>query len=589
VKGYEIASAQLHDAGLSTIFGLMGDANLDLLACAIERHGTRYFASRHESGAIAMADGYARSTREIGVASVTCGPGFTNALTALTTAVRNGSRLLLVTGQIPLDQFSRNQRIDQRALTEPTGAGFVQVDSAEQLPGCVARALALLESTGKPVVLNFLTPVLDGPAPAREAGAAEATTQRPAATGQTPDPGTLSAFAEHLRAAQRPVVLVGRGAVASDALTPLRELAERVGAVLVTSLCAKGAYEGHPGHFGLCGGFSDERAVQVLAQADVVAAFGASLNAWTTMAGSIFGDAVLLQCDADPQAFDRATKKATVRLLGDARLAAQALLEAVPGPVRTLSGTRWWQALDRERGERRGETHAVDQRPGDRCPTDERSAANGATDEAAGHEGVCRSASAAATRGRVDPRQLCTELDRMLPLERVVAVDGGHFFEFPSRYLRAPDHRGFLYTLSFGSIGLALPMGLGAAAGRPDRRAVVFVGDGGLLMSLPELETAARHRLPVTIVVMNDAAYGAEIKHLEDRGWSRSLAEFETPDLASVASALGVPGISIRSIDELHAQGEAIVSARGPLLLDVHIDLDVDAEWVSLLKKIRGN
>src|SRR5690606_26189575 len=169
-----------------------------LLACAIERHGTRYFASRHESGDIAMADGYARSTGEIGVASVTCGPGFTNALTALTTAVRNGSRLLLVTGQIPLDQFSRNQRIDQRALTEPTGAGFVQVDSAEQLPGCVAHALALLESSGKPVVLNFLTPVLDGPAPVADAGTAEAPTGRPADVAQTPEPEMLAAFAEQL-------------------------------------------------------------------------------------------------------------------------------------------------------------------------------------------------------------------------------------------------------------------------------------------------------------------------------------------------------------------------------------------------------
>jgi thiamine pyrophosphate-dependent acetolactate synthase large subunit-like protein len=568
VKGYELAAAQLHEAGLGTIFGLMGDANLDLLACAIERHGTRYFAARHESGAVAMADGYSRATGEIGVASVTSGPGFTNALTALTTAVRNGSRLLLVTGQIPLSQFSRNQRIDQFALTGPTGAGFVQVATRGELPGCVDRALALIESTRRPVVLNFLTPVLDGPAPEAIAGTPERNPGARAAAvpsaDPAPDPDTLMAFAERLGKARRPVILVGRGAVDSGALPLLQELAERIGAVLVTTLCAKGAYEGHPSHFGLSGGFSHAGTVEVLERADLVAAFGASLNAWTTMAGKIFGDASLLQCDLDLLAFDRSTVAPVVRLLADARRAAQALLEAVPKAGSALRGpvAPWWKTTE-----------------------------GPAEGRAAEHDGTAdlrAQGESALSPSRVDPRRLCLELDRLLPLERVVAVDGGHFFEFPSRYMRAPDQHGFLYTLSFGSIGLALPMGIGAAAGRPDRRTIVFVGDGGLLMSLPELETVARLRLPLTIVAMNDGAYGAEIKHLEDRGWSRSLAEFETPDLAGLARALGMAGISIRSVEDLHAQSDAILGTPGPILLDAHIDLEVDAEWVSLLKTIRG-
>lgn len=512
MKGYELAAEELREAGLATIFGLMGDANLDLLACAIERHGVRYFATRHESGAIAMADGYARATGQIGVASVTSGPGFTNSLTALTTAVRNGSKLLLVTGQIPLNQFSRNQRIDQCALAELTGAQVVQVETPNQIPGSVARALALIEETGRPVVLNLFTPALYG---AVERAGADDRAPGPQQVNQarpTSPPETFSEFATSLNRAQRPVILVGRGALATETLSRLATVADRIGAAIVTTLCAKGALADHPHHMGLAGGFSDPDTIAVLQQADVVAAFGASLNAWTTRAGTIFGDGKILQCDDEPDAFGRSTISPAVRLLADAGDAAQELLGALEDKARkTEKG--WWQAAE----------ESAASVPGTDSPSSE----------------------------RVDPRALCLELDRILPSNRIVAVDGGHFFEFPSRYLNVPDHRGFLYTLSFGSIGLALPMGLGAAVGRPDRRVAIFVGDGGLLMSLPELETLVRHRLPATIVVMNDAAYGAEVKHLEERGWSRALAEFETPDLAAVARALGATSCRISSIEEL--------------------------------------
>ena len=120
--------------------------------------------------------------------------------------------------------------------------------------------------------------------------------------------------------------------------------------------------------------------------------------------------------------------------------------------------------------------------------------------------------------GHVDPRTLSRALDALLPQDRTVAVDSGHFMGFPPMYMRVPDPQGFVFTQSFQSIGLGLASGMGAAIARPDRLTVACLGDGGALMALPELETLARLRLPMLVVIYDDAAYGAEVHHFGPQG-----------------------------------------------------------------------
>jgi len=548
LRGFESVAAQLDAAGLRRMFGLMGDANLDLVACCVQRHGMQYFAARTEGGAVAMADGCARVTGEVAVATVTCGPGLTNAVTALTTAVRAGTPLLLVCGQIPLDAHSRNQRLDHAALLAPTGAAVLAVDTSAQLPGCVARALELARVQHRPVVLNVMVPVLDEPADRDTASMAQAApilTQSALCT-TSGDAAAAELFAARLAAARRPVLLAGRGAVRAGALDPIRELADRSGAMLVSTLCAKDAFAGSPRNLGLSGGFALDRAAQALKQADLVIAFGASMNAWTTVAGTAYGAAEVMLCNSDAGAFGRASVPLAGKWQGDAQACARALLAALPAGRRPA----WHDGLG-------------------------------------AHESPPQQES---TAGRgLDPRWLCARLDRILPPQRTLAVDGGHFFEFPSKYIRVPRAQCSLFTLDFGSIGLAMGMGLGAAVALPDSRPVIAVGDGGFMMALPELDTAVRHRLPALFVVFNDGAYGAEIKHLEERGWAPALASFETPDIARIARSMGARGISIRTPQDLEANLEEIGSGDGgPLVLDVHIDASIEAEWVGLARRIRG-
>jgi 5-guanidino-2-oxopentanoate decarboxylase len=148
--------------------------------------------------------------------------------------------------------------------------------------------------------------------------------------------------------------------------------------------------------------------------------------------------------------------------------------------------------------------------------------------------------------GRADPRMIMVALDALLPTSRTVAIDSGHFMGFPSTLLRVPDAAGWVFAQDFQSVGLGLGNAIGAALARPDRTAVLVIGDGGLLMALGELETAVRHHIPLLIVVLNDAAYGAEVHALQVLGLPDAHAHFGDIDFAGLAAALGARSATAR-------------------------------------------
>ena len=180
----------------------------------------------------------------------------------------------------------------------------------------------------------------------------------------------------------------------------------------------------------------------------------------------------------------------------------------------------------------------------------------------------------------MDPRTLSLALDALLPAERTVAVDSGHFMGFPPMYLRVPDPAGFVFTQAFQSIGLGLASGMGAAIARPDRLAVACLGDGGALMALAELETLARLRLPMLVVVYDDAAYGAEVHHFRPQGLPTELVRFPDTDFAALARAAGAQGLTVRSEADVERIGPWLEYRDGPLVVDAKITPDFCAEWL---------
>ena len=276
-------------------------------------------------------------------------------------------------------------------------------------------------------------------------------------------------------------------------------------------------------------------------------AFGASLNHWTVRHGRLFSpSARVVQVDLDEEVIGT-LHRVDVGVVGDAAHTARAIVEELERRGARSEGFRS-EVVAREISTRRWRDEPYEDR---------------GTDE------------------YVDPRTLSIMLDDLLPAERTVATDSGHFLGYPSMYLEVPDQWGFIFPNAFQSVGLGLGSGIGAAIARPDRTCVAAVGDGGALMALGELETAARYNLPMLVVVYNDAAYGAEVHHFGPMGHPVDLARFPETDFASLARAAGAEGITVRSGEDLAAPLKSWLGRRdGPFVIDAKVNPDIRAEWL---------
>ncbi|MFB6240287.1 MAG: thiamine pyrophosphate-dependent enzyme, partial [Gemmatimonadota bacterium] len=184
------------------------------------------------------------------------------------------------------------------------------------------------------------------------------------------------------------------------------------------------------------------------------------------------------------------------------------------------------------------------------------------------------------TEETVDPRTLSIALDELLPAERTLAVDSGHFMGWPAMYLDVPDPEGFVFNQSYQSVGLGLGAAIGAGVARPDRLTVAALGDGGAFMALGELDTAVRLELPLLAVVYNDSAYGAEVHHFGPRGDPVDIVRFPDADFAAYGRAAGAEGVTVRSTEDLEPVAEWADAPDGPMVVDARVTPDVVAEWL---------
>lgn len=543
----DVVGSTLARLGVDVVFGLMGSGNL-VVTNALVAGGARPVTARHEGGAVAMADGYGRTTGRTAVASVHQGPGLTNALTAIGEAAKARTPLLVLAGDTPAAALRSNFRIDQHDLVTAVGAIAERVHGAGSAAEDAARALRRAVVERCPVVLNL---AVDLQAQAAPAGWSAARGTRSRLVGAPPPPHpapeAVAAAADLLAAAERPVILAGRGAVLADARDALDALGERTGALLATSAMAHGLFAGLPYALGIAGGFATPLAAALLPRADVVLAVGAGLNGWTTRHGALLGDGVrVIRVDVEAAVLD-AHVEPDVAIVGDAAATARALLAALGDREPAADG---WRTP-----ERAAEIAA-------RRWRDE-----GWEDHDAG--------------GSIDPRTLTVALDDALPAERTVVVDSGHLTGWPSMYLTVPDARSFVFVNAFQAVGLGLGAAIGAAVGRPERLTVAAVGDGGLFLALPELETAARLRLRLLVVVYDDAAYGAEVHHFAPGGHDVALARFPDADLAGIARASGMAAATVRRPSDLDALTDWLEDGDGPLLLDAKVDPRICADWLA--------
>ena len=532
----------LVDSGIEAFFGLAGSGNFAVLN-ALNAEGAAFYSSRHECGAVMMADGYARASRKVGVASVHQGPGFTNTLTGLAEAAKARTPLIVLAADIPTGTLWSNFKVDQGSLASTLGAIAERVRGPETASTDIARALRRARIERRPVVLSVPIDVVemecsDGP---------QNDPHWPPLDPPIPSEDSVAAVVDLLASSRRPAIVAGRGAALAGARGPLEALGDRVGAVLATSAMGHGLFAGNPYCVGIAGGFSSSLAIRLLGDADVVLAFGASLNYWTVRHGNLFSsDARVVQVDLEAEAIGR-VHRADVGVVGDAAEAARAIADELERRGVGGQGFRG-EGLEREIAGSR-----VRDEPYEDLGSDE----------------------------YIDPRTLTIALDDLLPGERTVCTDSGHFLGYPAMYLKVPDEQGFVFPNAFQSVGLGLASGIGAAVARPQRLSVAAVGDGGALMALGELETAARLGLPMIVVVYNDAAYGAEVHHFGPMGRPVDVARFAETDFAALARAAGAEGVTVRSEEDLSSVSDWLRRREGPLVIDAKVNPEVRAEWLA--------
>ncbi|MFC8370538.1 thiamine pyrophosphate-binding protein [Streptomyces sp. NPDC057239] len=538
----------LAGCGIDHAFGLVGGGNI-LATAALTRAGVHYTAARHEGGAMAMADAYFRATGRVAVCTTTHGPGLANTATALAEAAKNRSAVVLLCGDAPV-AGPRAHDIDQSALAASLGVPVVRPTDPDTAVEDTVRAVRTATAAQCPVAL-----FLPGDLTDRELSAVPVpmTPPPPQARAEESD-GTdeideIDEILTLLSAARRPLLLAGLGAWRSGAAKILTDLGDRLGALLATTVMANGMFAAHPAALGLCGGFASPPAAALMGEADLVLAFGTSLGDFTLHGGRILDPAArVVQITLEGARAPRAD----LAVRGDAAAVATRLLDAA-------------------------DAHGIA-----RSPWRERAAASGALRRAADGWAALPHPDASGG-GRIDPRTLTRELAPLLPAERTVVLDGGHFIGWPAMYWPVPDPAGLVFTgAAFQSIGLGLAGAVGAAVGRPDRTTVAAVGDGGALMGLPELETLVRSGRSALVVVYDDASYGFEEHMYVPRGADAATLRFGDTDFAAVARALGARAVTVRGTGDLSAVPEWTArGAEGTLLLDCKVSRGVLAPFLS--------
>ncbi|MBA5727855.1 biosynthetic-type acetolactate synthase large subunit [Bombella mellum] len=541
--GAEVILRVLEEEGVDVIFGYPGGAVLPIYDALFRQKKIRHILVRHEQAATHAAEAYARSTGKVGVVLVTSGPGATNAVTGLMDAKMDSIPLVCLAGQVPVPLIGKDafQEADMVSITRPATKKSVQVREAEALAPTMRESFALARS-GRPgpvlVDLPKNITVSEAPLPPRPAEVAEEKAA-PALDAQA-----VSQAVEAMKKARRPLLYVGGGVINAgpEAAKLLRQLAEKTGFPVTSTLMGLGAYPSSSDHFlGMLGMHGAVEANMAAHDCDVLVALGARFDDRVT--GRVDGfspHSFKIQADIDPREFGKIIK-VDVALKGDLKATLHALLEGWgDSAAPDLSG--WWQEIDQWR--------AVD------------------------GFGFEQDRAATAT---IKPQYAISRL-----YEQVKASGRNCFVstEVGQHQMWAAQHFGFdepnhwLTSGGLGTMGYGLPAAVGAQIAHPDGLVIDIAGEASTLMNIQELGTIAQYRLPVKIFILNNQYMGMvrqwqELVH--DSRYSQSYSA-ALPDFVKLAESFGIRGLRVETLGGLDEAIKTMLTHEGPVLVDVHVE-----------------
>jgi len=514
--------------GVTHVFGIVGSAFMDALDI-FPAAGIRFVPVAHEQGAIHMADGYARASGRHGVCIAQNGPGVTNFVTGVAAAYWAHSPVVFITPEtgsmtMGLGGFQETEQLPIFSkITKYQG----HVNNPKRMAEIAARCFdrAMLERG--PAQLNIPRDFFYGEI--------EATIGAPLRIGLgAGDAAALDAAAALLTAARFPVILAGGGVIAAGATAEAVALADLLGAAVCNSYLHNDSFPAtHPLAAGPLGYQGSKAAMKLIAQADVVLALGTRLGPFGTLPQHGLDywprQAKIIQIDSDPRVLGL-VKPISVGIQGDARAAAASLLERLKG--RTLAGAanraERLARIASERGAWETELSAWT------------------------HERDPYSLEVASASKYMHPREMLRALEQALPADSMVSTDIGNICSVANSYLRFDRPRSMFAAMSFGNCGYAFPVICGAKVASPERPAFAYVGDGAWGISFNELLTCARERIGVSVVVFNNAQWGAEKKnHVDFYSRRYQGVNLENPSWAGVARAFGCEGVTIERLADI--------------------------------------
>ncbi|MFZ9293813.1 MAG: acetolactate synthase large subunit [Candidatus Nanopelagicaceae bacterium] len=545
----EITGAQslvraLEEAGVEVMFGIPGGAILPAYD-PIYDSKIRHILVRHEQGAGHAATGYAQVTGKAGVCIATSGPGATNLVTPLADAHMDSVPIVAITGQVPAPAIGTDafQEADIRGVTMPvTKHNYLITDPAD-IPRAISEAFYIANS-GRPgpVLVDIAKDALQKMTTFSYPKRAELRGYRPQFE---PNSQSIRDAASLIAQSSKPVFYIGGGVIKANAAKDLLKLAEVVGAPVVTTLMARGAFpDSHPQHLGMPGMHGTVAAVTALQKADLLITLGARFDDRVTGKLSTFAvNAKIIHADIDPAEIGK-NRYADVPVIGDLGPTIRALIPAVEAEFKKNKPdlTTWWRQMNSLRS-----TYPL----GYNEPSD----------------------------GSLSPQYVIERIGQITGPDAVYVAGVGQHQMWASQFIKYEKPRTWLNSGGLGTMGYAVPAAMGAKVGLPDTPVWAIDGDGCFQMTNQELVTCALNNIPIKVAIINNESLGMvrqwQTLFYQGRYSNTDLNSKRVPDFAKLAEAMGCVGLLCESkgdVDKIIKEANAINDA--PVVVDFSVHRD---------------
>jgi acetolactate synthase-1/2/3 large subunit len=535
LTGAEILWATLEGEGVREVFGYPGGAILPVYD-ALRKFPIKHILVRHEQGAVHMADGYARASGRVGVAMATSGPGATNMVTGIATAMLDSIPIICITGNVSSKVLGSDafQEVDITGITMPVTKHNYLVTRAEDIAAVVRDAFRVATS-GRPgpVLIDITKDAQQATADFDfEAAAPKASVAHPMLRAEKT---AIHEAAKLILASKRPVILAGHGIIESRAGEQVRTLAERAELPVACTLLGLGCFPAsHALNLGMMGMHGESWVNEAIQNADLLIACGMRFDDRVTgTLASYAPNAKKIHIDIDPAEINK-NVRADVALIGDLKEVLDQMLPLIP----KRDGSAWLKTIRSSKG-----------------------------------DAAVRDITNLPDTGHLYAAHVIHDLWRETHGNAVVATDVGQHQMWEAQYFKHELARSLVTSGGLGTMGFALPAGIGAKVACPQKEVWVIAGDGGFQMTACELSTIAQEQLDINIAIINNGYLGM-VRQWQEFFYEKNYqsSPILSPDFAMLAAAHGIASATVKSRGDVLPAVRAARSTKGPFLINFMVE-----------------